>query len=404
MTQKFLLPRPQQVTAAGAPIVGSIAFYVTTTSTPLSVFSDRGLTIPLANPVNADANGRLPAIWFQNSDVFAGIKAVFYDGPNGTGSAIWSMDPYEDNTTAADLNAAQLAGGNAFTGDQSFANAVTFNGQTTLESTDAGATAGPTLELYRNSASPAAADDLGKIDFQGKDSAGNLENYARIKAVAVDPTSTAEDGKLAVHTVVAGAIAERMAVGAGVTVGSPTGGDPGAGKSNAVGVQVGGNPVAALIFRSTQTAAGTSIDEDTIPAGVRRITVILGGVSIDNTTELLLQIGDSGGIETSGYAGGAAYVTTGSSGGVNSTAGFLLSSGAVAATVHHVTAVLHLIDPATNTWSCSMSGGLSNGPTSVSGGGTKSLSGTLTQIRVTTVSGTAAFDAGTITVAYESYV
>lgn len=238
MTQKFLLPRPQQVTAAGVPIVGSVGFYITTTSTLMAVYADRALTTPLANPVNADSNGRLPAVWFQNADVFAGIKVVSYSAPDGGGSVLWSLDPYEDNTTAADLNAAQLSGGNAFTGDQSFANAATFLGPTTLESTDAGATAGPTLELYRNSASPAAADDLGKIDFQGEDSAGNLENYARIKAVAVDPTSTAEDGKLAVHTVVAGTLAERMAVGAGVTVGSPTGGDPGAGWLNAAGLKI----------------------------------------------------------------------------------------------------------------------------------------------------------------------
>ena len=76
-----------------------------------------------------------------------------------------------------------------------------------IKSTDAGATAGPTLELYRDSASPAAGDDIGQIPFQGRDSAGNLENYARIKAVITDPTSTSEDAKLVLQTIIAGTLA-----------------------------------------------------------------------------------------------------------------------------------------------------------------------------------------------------
>ena len=56
----------------------------------------------------------------------------------------------------------------------------TLNGATTVNndlleviSTDAGATVNPIFSLYRNSASPAASDDLGAIQFYGQDDGGN---------------------------------------------------------------------------------------------------------------------------------------------------------------------------------------------------------------------------------------
>lgn len=73
-------------------------------------------------------------------------------------------------------------------------------------STDAGATVGPTLDLYRNSASPAVSDVLGSIDFNGKDSAANKQLYARIVTQVTDPTSTTEDANLIMQAVIAGTL------------------------------------------------------------------------------------------------------------------------------------------------------------------------------------------------------
>ena len=147
-----------------------------------------------------------------------------------------------------------------------------FNATQQIKSSDAGATAGPTLELYRDSASPAAADDIGQIAFQGEDSAGNLENYARLKAVITDPTSTSEDGKLVLQTVVAGTLAARVNVGGGLWAEGVTGGDPGAGKANFSEVQVAGVALRSRIVQvvNTQTGAvatGSTVIpfDDTIP-------------------------------------------------------------------------------------------------------------------------------------------
>jgi hypothetical protein len=83
----------------------------------------------------------------------------------------------------------------------------------TLTSTDAGATAAPTIDLYRDSASPAASDTLGEIEFNGEDSAGNKQAYGVIHASILSPTSTAEQGQLHFETATAGALTEKMIIG-----------------------------------------------------------------------------------------------------------------------------------------------------------------------------------------------
>jgi len=63
-------------------------------------------------------------------------------------------------------------------------------------STDGGATVNPILSLYRNSASPAASDDLGAIQFYGQDDGGNKTLYAQIHGFAQDETGGTEDGEI----------------------------------------------------------------------------------------------------------------------------------------------------------------------------------------------------------------
>ena len=83
----------------------------------------------------------------------------------------------------------------------------------TLTSTDASATAAPLIDLYRDSASPAASDTLGEIEFNGEDSAGNKQTYGVIHGSILSPTSTAEQGQLHFETATAGALTEKMIIG-----------------------------------------------------------------------------------------------------------------------------------------------------------------------------------------------
>ena len=69
-------------------------------------------------------------------------------------------------------------------------------GDLTLTSTDAGATENPTLDLYRNSSSPADNDVLGHIVFNGENDAGEKIQYAEIESRIIDASDGSEDGRL----------------------------------------------------------------------------------------------------------------------------------------------------------------------------------------------------------------
>ena len=68
-----------------------------------------------------------------------------------------------------------------------------------LESTDAGGTGAPDIDIYRNSASPADNDEIGMIVFRGKDSAGNKTSYAWLLAEIEDVTNGVEKARINFH-------------------------------------------------------------------------------------------------------------------------------------------------------------------------------------------------------------
>jgi microcystin-dependent protein len=72
-----------------------------------------------------------------------------------------------------------------------------------IQGTDAGSGAGPILELYRNSSSPANADLLGEIYFYGEDDGGNKQEYASIKSRIIDVGASANKGRIEIFTAVA---------------------------------------------------------------------------------------------------------------------------------------------------------------------------------------------------------
>ena len=82
--------------------------------------------------------------------------------------------------------------------------------QVIIENSDAGADTAPDLVLFRNSASPAANDNLGNIEFRGEDDGGNTHAYAQITSSIIDPTNTSEDGILDLMSSNNGSIASRI--------------------------------------------------------------------------------------------------------------------------------------------------------------------------------------------------
>ena len=119
-----------------------------------------------------------------------------------------------------------------------------FTADQTIVSTDAGSGTGPKIILYRNSATPAASDTLGRLQYDGEDSAGNTETYAYIQANIDSPTNTSEGGSLDFFVKKAGSFSKF--IGLGRTAGNSS-------DANAVGL-----PLGQLSFPSPQNASSDS--------------------------------------------------------------------------------------------------------------------------------------------------
>lgn len=147
-----------------------------------------------------------------------------------------------------------------------------------------------------------------------------------------------------------------------------------------------------LTLATMQNASGTAVTFTGIPSGVREVIVMFDGVSLNGTDNILVQLGDAGGFETTGYVS-----VSGDNGGtINSTSGFVNRLG-VAANSLYGSMSLTLMDAATFLWTATHSNNRTG--VSVGGGGRKALSSELTQIRVT-VTGGNSFDAGSVSIAY----
>jgi hypothetical protein len=159
-------------------------------------------------------------------------------------------------------------------------------------------------------------------------------------------------------------------------------------------------PATSLITSDTVKAStsGTSIEFTGIPSWVKRITVMFAGVSTNGTSVPLIQLGDSGGIENTGYLGTGTSLGTSV---VSFTNGFAITSASSAASVYHGLVTISMLSDSTNTWCAS--GSMSRTDVAVANftSGSKALSATLDRIRITTVNGTDTFDAGSINILYE---
>jgi hypothetical protein len=165
-----------------------------------------------------------------------------------------------------------------------------------------------------------------------------------------------------------------------------------------------GNAAAALalgISRGTEqaTTSGTAIDFTGIPAGVRRITITFNGVSFTGTDSPAIQLGDSGGFETTGYTGQVGIAAgTGVGTSLVFSSNFNLLAEVFAAET--CSGVITLVNQSGNLWLCT---GMSNRYTTTQvqvSSGQKTLSDVLDRVRFR-VNGAASFDAGAVNIMWE---
>jgi len=162
------------------------------------------------------------------------------------------------------------------------------------------------------------------------------------------------------------------------------------------GTSVRGGVTSGTVVAST---SGTSIDFTSIPSYVKRITVMFDGVSLNGVSHLLVQIGDSGGIETTSYKAQSTISNSGSTT-LNSVAGFPIFA-SEAAFNQNGNLIINTLG--NNTWTATGTNAMIGGSTNSMNmtGGSKTLSGTLDRVRITTTNGTDTFDAGSINILYE---
>ncbi len=146
---------------------------------------------------------------------------------------------------------------------------------------------------------------------------------------------------------------------------------------------------------ATSLNSGTEADFTGIPAWASHIEVMFKSVSLNGTDDIIVQLGDAGGFETTGYSAGGGTINGGTTGSADSAAGFYIRVNAAARAAKGT--LILTKDPSTNDWFAN--GNFSLGSNVFSScGGHKQLSDTLTQVRVTRT-GTDTFDGvGTVSI------
>lgn len=165
-------------------------------------------------------------------------------------------------------------------------------------------------------------------------------------------------------------------------------------------------PVGAVyngIQSSTAVAStsGTSIDFTSIPSWAKRITVMFSGVGLNATTDIQIQIG-SGSFTTSGYGSSCARFNAGGTSlpAASFTSGFQAISGYTTGQTGNGFATIVAMPNLSFGYSSNFASGTSNNTISVSTG-IVTLAGFLDRVRITSVSGTAVFNAGSVNILYE---
>ena len=394
-------PKMQFTTAAGVPLSGGKVFtYIAGTTTPQATFTDYTGATPNTNPVILDSRGE--------ANIWLGGATYKFRLTDANEVEIWTVDYISAPTSAV----SPVLSGN-----------VTIDSDTpgpALKITQTGT--GPVMRVQDSAdpdTTPFIIDNAGNVGIGTATPTAQMEvtGAAKIGSLTLTsaPLPVASGGTNATTATDArtnlGAAASGVITASGLTMATArllgrTTASSGAVEELIVGTNLilasGVLSSAAGITLGTpvNSTSGTSINFTNIPAGVRRVTVMFNGVSTNGTNPVLIRLGTSGGVETTGYAGAitsfnAAALTT-----ENSTIGVQCDAGAAkaATTVRNGAVTFTLLE--SNGWVSSGSFGASNSTLNSFLGFFKSLSGTLDRVQITTDSADV-FDAGRINIAWE---
>jgi hypothetical protein len=159
-------------------------------------------------------------------------------------------------------------------------------------------------------------------------------------------------------------------------------------------VSPGAGGVAIVRTAEVVTTSGTVVDWTGLPSDVHEIIIKARGISQSSTDSFLVQLGTSGGFETTGYTSTSQLSSTS----VFSTSGFIVFDNAPG-NIHNFTMCIRRVG-STNLWVADGTQVIRT--VSGAGGvfaGEKTLAGVLTQVRLR-LAGSANFDAGAVSLDY----
>ena len=185
--------------------------------------SDTTLTLSAA-PVNENNTQVFVNGVYQNKSTYSisGTTLTFSEAPP-TGALVECMTmnqldinvPVDDSITSAKLSGNLTTPGaltvtGALAGTSATFTTADNTAQVALVSTDADASDGPILEMFRNSSSPVDDDDLGIIKFFGENDASEKIEYGIIEVKAVDVSDGTEDGSIGLSAILNGTKRSRL--------------------------------------------------------------------------------------------------------------------------------------------------------------------------------------------------
>jgi len=311
--------------ANGQPAPGATAtFYASGTLTLISVYTDLTAATLGTNPVVADGDGVFPQRFITQA-----AKAVVADAD---GATLYTIDPVP--MVKSDFGAAA---------------AVSFS---------------PSLLLPYSDVQSALDGGFEAVDGRINDlSAGKQDEDATLTSLSAL--------SLAAGDVLYATAADTLARLPKGTAYQPL-------LMNAAATAPEYRAIGPVIGTAQTPTTTTPVDFTSLPAGINRFTLSFVDMQLSGTDNVVVQIGDAGGFETTGYASGSRIVDTVIQ--ATETSGFVIVLGNA---TYAFTGLMDFVRVTGNTWAVSVNGfETGTNLSAMTGGGFKALSDVLTQVRV----------------------